>query len=129
MNIYPVRRAFSLVDLLVVMAIVMVLAAIALPALFAAKNQSYVADCTSNLNNLGKALTQFTTTLNQNLPGPDGITAGAIFSGSASNVMQALADFGMETNSHAWYCKRHLKYANTDQVKESTARRIARKVA
>lgn len=125
MNIYPFRRAFTLVELLVVMAIIMVLAAIALPALFAAKNQSYVADCTSNLNNLGKALTQFSTTLNQNLPGPDGVTPTVVFSGSASNLIAQLVDFGMETNSQAWYCKRHMKYANLDRKTESSARRIS----
>ena len=124
MKIRLFRRAFTLVELLVVMAIIMVLLGIALPALFAARNQSYAADCTSNLNNLGKGLTQFCTTLNQNLPAPDGFTAAQIFSASGSNLVQTLADFGVETNSAVWFCKRHLKYGNLDRTKEALAGRI-----
>lgn len=119
------RRAFTMIELLVVMAIIMILAGIALPALFAAKNQSYSADCTSNLNNLGKALTQYCTTLNVNLPAPDGTAPATIFSGSATNLRSLMVDFGIESNSAAWYCKRHLKYSDLDRTKEAAAGRIS----
>jgi prepilin-type N-terminal cleavage/methylation domain-containing protein len=50
------RRAFSLVELLVVLAIISVLAAIMLPALMSARKSAYKVVCMSNLRQAGMSL-------------------------------------------------------------------------
>jgi prepilin-type N-terminal cleavage/methylation domain-containing protein len=54
------RRAFTLVELLVVIAIIAVLIAILLPALAAAREQANVAKCLSNLRQIGTAMNMYT---------------------------------------------------------------------
>ncbi|MCX7799793.1 MAG: prepilin-type N-terminal cleavage/methylation domain-containing protein [Fimbriimonadales bacterium] len=56
----PLRRAFALLELLVVLAIVAVLAAILLPVLAAARERAKVAACQSNLRQLGQSFFLYT---------------------------------------------------------------------
>jgi len=50
------ERAFTLIELLVVIAIIAILVAILLPVLSRVKQQGWMADCTSQLNQFGKAI-------------------------------------------------------------------------
>jgi prepilin-type N-terminal cleavage/methylation domain-containing protein/prepilin-type processing-associated H-X9-DG protein len=56
------RRGFTLVEMLVVIAIIVTLASLALPAIMAARNVAAAAQCASNLRQLGLACFQYRDT-------------------------------------------------------------------
>ncbi|MHC4561630.1 MAG: type II secretion system protein [Planctomycetota bacterium] len=62
------RKAFTLIELLIVCAMIMTLASIMLPALGQARILAKRGACAANLNTVGKALVSYATEFNQNLP-------------------------------------------------------------
>ncbi len=64
------RRAFTLMELLVVIGVIAVLAAMLLPALAREKQKTIQIDCLSNLKQLGHALQMYVDDNEDRLPGP-----------------------------------------------------------
>jgi prepilin-type N-terminal cleavage/methylation domain-containing protein len=64
------RRAFTMVELLVVIAIIGILAALLFPALAAAKQKSYRAQCINNFKQLGLGIQLYADDHGNSLPGP-----------------------------------------------------------
>ncbi len=67
----PGRGGFTLVELLLVVAILAILAALLLPALASSKSAALSTVCQSNLNQLGRALSMYAST-NRKFPGTHG---------------------------------------------------------
>jgi len=63
-------RGFTLVELLVVVAVLAILGALLLPALAAAKQKSYRAQCVNNFKQLGLAIQLYADDHGNQLPGP-----------------------------------------------------------
>jgi prepilin-type N-terminal cleavage/methylation domain-containing protein/prepilin-type processing-associated H-X9-DG protein len=71
------HRGFTLIELLVVIAIIAILAGMILPALAKAKQKAQQTKCTSNLRQLGLALTMYVTEYNR-YPGHYLVNAGQV---------------------------------------------------
>src|SRR5690242_16499995 len=61
-------KAFTLIEVLVVIAIIMILIGILLPSLEHVRHQAYIADCASNLRQVGAAITLYANENHGNFP-------------------------------------------------------------
>jgi prepilin-type N-terminal cleavage/methylation domain-containing protein len=113
------RPAFTLIEMLVVVAIIAILAAFLLPAINAARVKGFDADCAGNLRQFGGALYQTGTTGASLLPGV------ADPSNPSNNValINELAEY-VDTNSPVWFCKRYAKLAGVDTARAMATHRI-----
>ncbi|MDH7569792.1 MAG: prepilin-type N-terminal cleavage/methylation domain-containing protein, partial [Armatimonadota bacterium] len=68
------RNAFTLVEVLVVIAIVAVLAALLLPALHTARENAHAVRCQANLRQLGSAFHMYAADYDEVWPAPGGLT-------------------------------------------------------
>ncbi len=68
MTRYPDTRAFTLIELLTVIAIIGILAAILIPVIGTVREKAHVSVCRSNLREVGKAATMYALENNEELP-------------------------------------------------------------
>ena len=99
--------AFSLIELLVVVAIIAILAGILLPALGTARAKAYEADCQGNLKQLGTALVNYSSSNGGYFP------EATDYANDQSGLLQKLSDY-MPTNTPAWFCRAEAKLYNRD---------------
>lgn len=95
--------AFTLVELLVVMAIIAILSAILFPAVTSARARAYDADCMSNLKQIGAALYMYASG-----PGNGYFPKPATESYTGGILTNALNEY-IPASSPVWTCKRHAK--------------------
>jgi len=77
-----VRRGFTLIEILVVIAIIAILAAILFPVFSRARAKARQANCASNLRQLGAAVQMYLTDYDDVMPGaPNGNGGSAIYGG------------------------------------------------
>jgi prepilin-type N-terminal cleavage/methylation domain-containing protein/prepilin-type processing-associated H-X9-DG protein len=103
----PAGRAFTLVELLVVISIIAVLIALLLPALAAARQAALSVGCLSNLQQCGLAITMYENDFNDNIPQAwcqkAGATAALPWFDFYNGTVETGADY-LPANSMVWHC-------------------------
>lgn len=89
------RYGFSMVELLVIIALIVLLISLLMPALRQARERAWVANCSSNLRQIGIAMSAYATTHKDYFPYME-ITSSGLFTYSdwltKAGVVKALAD-------------------------------------
>ena len=96
-----VRRmawAFTLIELLVVIAIIAILAAMLLPALASAREKARRSSCANNLNQISKAVEQYTGDYGNYYPGGNSWLGGSSLIGDTQGRTATVNDFSTSTN-------------------------------
>ncbi len=94
-------RAFTLVELLIVMAIIAVLAALLLPALAGGKAQAHAAGCRSRLRQIGQAMTMYLSDSRHYPPLWDGVAQQLCFE-------KLYPYYPLRWTNSAWHCPTYL---------------------
>lgn len=111
--------AFTLVEMLVVIAIIGILAALLFPALSGVRAKSMETHCANNLRQLGVALYQYATTYGGFYP----VATGNKYAGAQPDLIGALAE-SIPSNAPVWFCRRYLTYQNTSAEESMTTNGI-----
>jgi prepilin-type N-terminal cleavage/methylation domain-containing protein/prepilin-type processing-associated H-X9-DG protein len=97
------RRAFTLIEILIVLAIITLLAAILYPIFDRAQEQALKSSCQSNLKQIGLAVAQYVNDYDETYPAMAG--AGSITSPTGTYWFDAIAPYAQKTGKDSiFYC-------------------------
>ena len=102
------RYRFTLIELLIVVAIIAILAAILLPALSRAKEQARIVICSNNLKQLTMGMIMYSNDNDGWLPGEDGISA----TNNANAPIETGRLYSIVDDPRSWICEND--YRSTD---------------
>ncbi len=124
----PCRAAFTLIELLTVMAIIAILMGMLFPIISSARARAYDAQCASNLKQIGTALYGYATSVGNGYF-PYDSAADCSIDGQQKPLLDALAEYipvsaGSGTVSSVWFCPRYVRTKSINVGTELTASRI-----
>jgi prepilin-type processing-associated H-X9-DG protein len=91
-------RAFTLIEVLVVIGIIMILLGILLPAMEHVRHNAYIADCASNLRQIGQGLSIYCNENHGNMPRTRYLPGAAIAEGTGTAAPDPFAPSGPAPN-------------------------------
>lgn len=112
MNARNSKSAFTLIELLTVIAIIGILAAILIPTVGAVKKRALKSQCASNLHQMGMALNLYINDNKQTLP--DGTISNPNLQWIATDLRDALKSYGM--TYEMMYCKGNEAYVTANMT-------------
>jgi prepilin-type N-terminal cleavage/methylation domain-containing protein len=99
------RKGFTLIELMIVIAIIAILAAILVPNFVKARAQGQLTSCKSNLKNIGTACEMYSADFNGRYPGDfTGLTSGSYMRVIPRCPLTAGEDYNYESQENPdWY--------------------------